>query len=487
LYTSGSTGTPKGVSITHANIVHYTCAILRVLDDGAVSETSGRRYAMISTLAADLGNTSLYPALLTGATLHVLDKATGTDPERFAAYMQAHRIDVLKITPNHLLAITGDRQGAELQAVLPAEWLVLGGEALRPEHARALLAASRCRVLNHYGPTETTVGACTFEATSTSLDAAATQCAQTVPVGRPLAGVQAYVLDQYGNEQAPGLSGELVIAGAGVADGYFRRPDLTNERFTDYRGSRAYRTGDRVRRLADGTIEFQGRLDNQVKVQGFRVELGEIEQVLRAHPGVDAAVVVLRADPAGESQIVGYAVPRAGYAVSHAGRATAEGLREWLATQVPMYMVPEVVILDRLPLTPNGKIDRVGLAARNDNAPGENVHVAPHTPTEEQLASIWQDVLKLERIRVKANFLALGGHSLLAIRILGRVSKLFGVRLALRTLFEAPTIEQLAAAIDEASAAGGGMTNAPSIVGRSRDAHRIALGTDTPTGPGKAQ
>ena len=367
LFTSGSTGVPKGVAVTHANVVHYTRAMRRALGTERDERVDGRarQFAMASTMAADLGNTSLYAALLSGATLHVLGSDVATEPARYAQYVREHRLDVLKMTPSHLRALVAGRAGRELAAALPREALVLGGEALSMELARTLIAAGACRVFNHYGPTETTVGVLTHEVTATSLAAAAALGAQTVPLGRPLAHTQAIVVDAHGQEQPVGIPGELWIMGAGVAAGYLNRPELTAARFVTYRGARAYRTGDLVRRLADGTLEFLGRTDDQVKLRGHRVELGEIEQALRAHPGVADGAVVLRANEGGEPTLVAYAVPKlTGYAVSHRDRPTTEKLREWLAAQLPGYMVPAAVVaLEQLPLTANGKLDRARLPA----------------------------------------------------------------------------------------------------------------------------
>jgi amino acid adenylation domain-containing protein len=490
LFTSGSTGVPKGVAVTHANAVHYARAISRVLA-GVPRDAAGDgfaalatwRFGMASTLAADLGNTSLLPALLAGATLHVLGSEVTTDPSRFAEYVAVHPFDVLKITPNHLAALVAGKTGAELAAVLPRQWLVLGGEALRPQFARTLLEARAGRVLNHYGPTETTVGVLTHEVTPAALDAAAKLGAQTVPLGTPLGNTQAVVVDAYGNEQPVGIPGELWLGGAGVTQGYLNRPALTAERFTTFRGARVYRTGDRVRRLSDGTLEFLGRADDQVKVRGYRVELGEVEQVLRAHPGVAQGAVVLRTPDGAEPALVAYAVAKAaGYAVSHSDRPTSEKLLEWLAAQLPAYMVPSaVVLLEQLPLTANGKLDRAKLPAPDAvGAAQASAHVAPRTDTETKLAAIWSEVLKRESIGVSDNFLTLGGHSLLAIRVLGRISKTFGVRLPLRTLFDAPTIEQLAPRIDAERASTAAEAPSEGLVSRSRSAHRIG----GPTSPG---
>lgn len=456
LFTSGSTGLPKGVVVTNANAVHYARAVSRVLGDvpahaagDGFAAMDGWHFGLASTLGADLGNTSLLPALLSGGTLHVLSKSATTEPMRYAEYVAANPLDVLKITPNHFTALSAGKAG-----VMPRKWLVLGGEALRPEVARSLVSEGSCRVLNHYGPTETTVGVLTFEATSRSIGESGTQGAQTVPLGRPLPNTRAYVMDRDGHEQPVGIPGELLISGAGVARGYVGRDDLTAERFVEA-PRRSYRTGDRARRLEDGTIEFLGRADDQVKVRGYRVELGEIEQLLRTHPGVDNCVVLLRAAQDREAALVAYVVAKSeGYAVSHSDRPTSAKLTEWLGAQLPGHMVPSaVVLMDALPLTANGKVDRARLPEPGGVEEGTASFVAPRTPTETQLAAIWAEVLKRDQVGVTDNFLALGGHSLLAIRLLGKISKSFGVRLPLRSLFETPTVEQIAVAVDAAVAA----------------------------------
>jgi acyl carrier protein len=324
------------------------------------------------------------------------------------------------------------------------------------------------------------VGVLTHEVKSASLAAAETLGAQTVPLGRPLANTHAFVVDGHANEQPLGIPGELWIGGAGVTTGYVGRPELTAERFTTFRSERVYRTGDRVRRLADGTIEFLGRTDDQVKVRGYRVEPGEVAQALRALPGVAEAVVVPR-DDALVSYVVG---KQAGYAVSHTDRPTEDGLHAALAAQLPEYMVPGAfVLLDALPLTPNGKLDRSRLPAPS-GADGSDAtaHVAPRTETETKLAAIWSEVLKRDEVSVTAGFLELGGHSLLAIRVLGRISKTFGVRLPLRTLVDAAPVEQLAGVIDAERSTTGAAAE-PGLVARSRDAHRVGR-TTSGSGPG---
>lgn len=450
LFTSGSTGTPKGVAVTHGNIAHYTSAISARLGLGGAADVP-RHLATVSTLAADLGNTAIFPALTNGATLHVIPPDVATDATRFGEYVAAQPLDVLKITPNHLRALLSGPHG---DAVLPRRWLVLGGEACSWELTERVLRAGRCRVLNHYGPTEATVGCCTFEATPEAIRAARDASAQTVPIGRPLPNVQAYVVDARGHLVPPGVAGELWVGGAGVASGYLHRADLTAERFgadqfATARDVRVYHTGDRVRRLGTGDLEFLGRIDNQVKVRGYRVEPGEIELLLAAHPGVAQAAVMVREAAGAESILVAYVVARtAGYSAAHAERATPERLAAFVAEQLPEYMVPAAVImLDKLPLGANGKLDRAALPAP-DVVETVAASVAPRTATESALAQIWSEVLKREQVGIHDNFLALGGHSLLAIRTLGRISKQLGARLPLRALFEAPTVAELALRID---------------------------------------
>ena len=431
IFTSGSTGTPKGVAVSQASLVNYTFAVADRLElplDG----TSPLAYATVSTLGADLGHTAIFPALVSGGALHVVPEAVATDGAKFADYVRRERIDVVKITPSHLRALLA----AGGPGVLPERLLVLGGEASSWELVDEILATGSCRVANHYGPTETTVGCCAWLVPA---DGGRTQrSGATVPIGRPLGNVVAHVVDAHGSAVPVGVAGELLIGGPGLAIGYVGQPEMTAERFITGRNGigRVYRTGDRVRRLATGELEFLGRADGQVKVRGYRVELGEIEAVLSRVPGVSAVAVVLE----GET-LVAFATP---------GTAPVEELLAHARHELPDYMVPaRIVTLASLPLNANGKLDRRALSALDAGAVAATPsHVEPATPTERAVAEIWGDVLKRDRIGTTENFFELGGHSLMAIRVLGRVSKTFGVRLALRALFEAPTVVQLAAVLD---------------------------------------
>jgi amino acid adenylation domain-containing protein len=428
LFTSGSTGAPKGVAVTHGNLVHYTRAVAWRLGLDLTGGETSWHCGSVSTLAADLGHTSVFPALASAGTLHVLAADLVLDRTRFQDYVARHPLDLLKITPSHFSALAGPEFASEH---LPTRWLVLGGEACPWSLVDAVLARNTCRVLNHYGPTETTVGATTFEPAAHDVSR---WSPATVPIGAPLPNVVAELLDSRQQPVPIGVPGELWLGGAGVARGYLGRPDLTAERFVTLGEGRRYRTGDRVRRLPTGDLEFLGRLDTQVKLRGHRVELGEIETVLALHPSVRHAVVT----PAGET-LVGYVV--------EGSPVTDAELAAHTAAALPDFMVPaQWLRLDRLPLTANGKLDRTALPAPTVAAPAAAAEGGgdPRNEIEAGLARHWADVLKRERVARTENFFALGGHSLLAIRLLGRLAKAYGVRLSLRTLFENPTIETLA-------------------------------------------
>ncbi len=453
LFTSGSTGTPKGVCIEHRQAVHYLDAILKRLDlePGAV-------YGVVSTLAADLGNTSIFPALFAHGWLRLASPEASGDAGVLAAELgRDGGVDLLKIVPSHLSALL---HGVAAERLLPRRWLVLGGEASSWDLLEQVRRrAPGCRVLNHYGPTETTVGALTHEASEDPPRGV------QVPLGRPLAGVSAFVVERWGGLAAVGVPGELLLGGAGLARGYFGRPDLTAERFlpdgrSGASGARLYRTGDLVRRHPDGVLDFLGRIDLQVKIRGFRIELGEVEAALRAYPGVLDAAVVVRGEGAAR-RLVAY--------VSAAGTLDRAAVLGALRRELPEPMVPSgVVSLPALPVTPNGKLDRAALPDPSEDAGDAGREArSPRTPTEEVLAGIWQEVLERDGIGIDDDFFGLGGHSLLATRLMARVTYAVGVDLPLRTLFEAPTIASLAGGVD--AARGLGREAPPPIVRADRD------------------
>jgi amino acid adenylation domain-containing protein len=400
IYTSGSTGKPKGVGVEHRNIVNYVLGVTERL-----RLEPGMRYATVSTIAADLGNTVVFPALASGGCLHVISQERAENGALLGEYFAREAIDVLKIVPSHFAALDPAR-------VMPRKRLILGGEASRLDWIAGLRAlAPECAIYNHYGPTETTVGVLTYEVRDIPSTASA-----TLPLGKPLPNVRVELVD-----------GEICIGGAQVARGYLNRPDLTAEKFA----GGVYRTGDRGRRLADGSIEFCGRVDHQVKVHGYRVELGEIEAALREHGAVREAVVLLN-----DERLVACVAPKSDPAA----------LREFLRGRLPPYMVPSAfVALDRLPLNANGKIDRQALAALPIEPQGSSG--AARTETERRVAEIWAELLNAE-VGPDDDVFDLGAHSLMAMKALTRIRDVFHVNLSLRNLFEHPTVAGLAGAID---------------------------------------
>ncbi|WP_437997980.1 amino acid adenylation domain-containing protein [Sorangium sp. So ce185] len=433
IYTSGSTGRPKGVAVEHRHLANYVRGVLTRLP---LPEGGGM--ALVSTVAADLGHTSLFGALCSGRALHVLSEARIFDPDATAEAMSRHGIDGLKIVPSHLAALL---EAAHPERVLPTRCLVLGGEASSwalIDRIRAL--APDCAVVNHYGPTETTVGSLTYP-----IDAAADRSAATVPIGRPLPNTQAYVLGRNMEPVPVGVPGELYLGGAGVTRGYHARPELTAERFVPdpfggTPGGRLYRTGDRARVLADGAIEFLGRTDHQIKLRGHRVELGEIEARLREQPEVREAVVAAR-DSGGATRLVAYVVSR------DAAPLDAAALRARLALHLPDYMVPSAIVpLPALPLTANGKIDRAALPEpERAGAPEDGGFVAPRNEVEATLAQVWAEVLGQERVGVHDNFFALGGDSIRSLQVVARANKR-GLKLSPKHLLDHPTVAAAAAA-----------------------------------------
>ncbi len=449
IYTSGSTGQPKGVAVSHRAISTYVQNVLARIDAPA----EARQWAWLSTVAADLGHTMLFGALCSGRTLHVLATDRGFHPEQMAAYMHREGIDLLKLTPSHLAGLLDATEPAQ---VLPRHTLLLGGEALNwPLIARIQQLAPTCTVINHYGPTETTVGVLTHR-----IPAQAEQVGATVPVGRPLAQSRAYILDRRGEPVAAEVAGELYLGGAGLAEGYYRQPALTAERFIPHPfsqepGARLYRTGDRARYRPDGTIEFLGRQDRQVKLRGYRIELGEIEAQLCAQPDILEGVIVLREGAAGAKQLVAYVVPEAG------AEKPDSDLRTRMARLLPDYMVPaRFVELAALPLTANGKLDRAALPDPDQNRTADQGDAQPQNQTEAQLAAIWCDVLQRAAVGRHDNFFELGGDSILSLQIIARAHRQ-GLKLTPKQLFELPTIAALAAVAVRADASLPAQASAP--------------------------
>jgi len=331
--------------------------------------------------------------------------------------------------------------------VLPRRRLVLGGEVCPWRLVDRVRELGSCAVSNHYGPTETTVGSMVYDVTGVE-----ERLSRSVPIGRPLANTRGYVLNGAGVPVPTGTPGELYVAGVGLAQEYWKAPDLTAERFLPdpfarVPGARMYATGDLVRMLPTGDLEFLGRTDEQVKIRGFRVEPGEVQSVLASAALVRQSAVVPDVDPNGDTRLVAYVVGAGGRLDSTA----LDELRRRLGERLPAYLVPGAFVgLDALPLTANGKLDRAALPAPEEARAGARVEtVAPRTETERQLVAIWADVLGLDDVGVTDDFFSLGGHSLLATQVIARVRSVLGVQLPLPSLFLAPTVAGLAELVEE--------------------------------------
>ena len=425
IYTSGSTGKPKGVAVSHGNVADYVYGL-----DARTGISKCKSYALVSTIATDLGNTVLYSSLLLGGTLHVFTRETVSHIEEIHEYFEEHQIDCLKIVPSHWKALSPE----ENSPLLPGRMLIFGGEALPCETVERIRNYSTdCRIFNHYGPTETTVGKLVYEVSDEDEG-------KTVPIGKPFSNTRAYILSKEMSLCPIGVPGQLYIAGQGVARGYLNRPELTAEKFIQNpngkEGEKMYATGDRVQYQKDGNIVFIGRVDDQVKIRGYRVEPGEVGRILEQSEHISQAIVLAREDKQGNMQLVGYIVAQGAY--------DKAGIQAYLKAQLPDYMVPShLVELQSMPLTANGKIDRKALPDP-DNTQQEGGYTAPRNETEAKLAEIWQDILELDQVGINDDFFGIGGHSLLAVRLVSQVRKSFGMELPISDVFDYPTVGQLA-------------------------------------------
>jgi amino acid adenylation domain-containing protein len=426
LYTSGSTGTPKGIGITHRGIVR----LVRGANWAALE--GGVRFAQAASASFDAFTMETWGALLNGGCVVGIARDVLLSPAALPA-----RLDEGRVTTLFLTTALFNEIAREAPAAFAGRAVLFGGEAAEPEAVRLALAAGPRSLVNAYGPAENTTLSTYHDIDAVPADSLC------IPIGRPVSNSCAYVLDERTAPCPVGVPGELCVDGDGLARGYLRRPALTAERFVPDpfgpAGSRVYRTGDRARWLPDGTLEFMGRADQQVKVRGFRIEPAEIESVLRALSDVHEAAVVPRAEPGGALSLAAYVVP------THGQVLDAAALRDALAERLPAYMVPATfTVLDALPLTAAGKLDRRALPDPVPAPAAENAYVAPATDDERVIAGAWQEVLGVERIGATDGFFTLGGHSLRAVRIIARIDELLGVRLPVSALFESPTVRGLA-------------------------------------------
>ncbi len=429
IFTSGSTGTPKGVVVTHAGLAALATSLA-----ARMMITARSRVLQLTSLNFDVSVSEILVALAHGATL-VLAPADALSGERLRELLVTKQVTHLSVTPAVLATVP---RGSDLAL----ECLIVGGEVCPADLIERW--SDGLRMMNAYGPTE-----CTVCATMS----APLQAGQPAPIGTPLAGARVYVLDA-GLEPAPiGVEGELYISGVGLARGYLHRPGLTGERFVadpyGEPGARMYRSGDLARWREDGTLEFLGRADRQVKVRGHRIELEEIEAALQAQVSIEQALVAAREDAVAGRCLVAYLVPRTGYTVD------AGQLRAALAQRLPQFMIPSLFTsLARLPLTRSGKLDRQALLAATDAIAAPANYELPLTPTEVQLAAIWCELLRRERVGRFDDFFEVGGHSLLALQVIARVRESFRIELPLKTLFDASRLNSMASAIDQSREAG---------------------------------
>ncbi len=425
IFTSGSTGRPKGVEISHRSLTNF----LRSMQQSP-GMTSTDVLLAVTTLSFDIAGLEIFLPLICGARLAVLTRESATDGSALLREIERRRATVLQATPTtwRLLIETAWKGTPQLKALI-------GGEACPRELAASLLP--KCGELwNMYGPTETTIWS-----TIQRLTAGDT----TITIGRPIANTQIYILDAYGQPTPIGVPGELHIGGAGLSRGYLKRPELTAEKFirdpfSPDANARLYRTGDLARYLADGRIECLGRMDQQVKLRGFRIEPGEIETALRRHPLIRQAAVTARVESGVAQSLIGYVVPHS------AERPDFSELRDFLSRHLPSYMIPsDFVWLDALPLTPNGKLDAKRLPLPDATAAASSAAaVAPRNETERGIAAIWERILGRAVPSVFDDFFTVGGHSLLALRMLGAIRSELGVEIPARRLFETPTVAGLA-------------------------------------------
>ena len=429
IYTSGSTGQPKGVELVHSGISNLVAWHLR-----AFQVTSADRATSLAAMGFDGAVWEIWPYLASGASVHLPEERVRGDAKALRDWMVSQGITISFAAT----AMAENLMQLEWPKTATLRFLLTGADTLKKYPSSRLPFV----LVNNYGPTEGTV-------VSTSGVVAVDSSANQPPsIGRPIDGVEIYILDDRQQPVSEGRAGEIYIGGAGLARGYRNRPDLTAERFIANplraeAGARLYRTGDLARWLPDGQIAFLGRVDEQVKIRGYRVEPSEIATVLGQHPAVRTSVVIAREDVRGEKELVAYVV------LSPGAKLNAGELRTHLRKRLPDYMVPaEFVAIESVPLTANGKIDRAALPSSNGNRNSE-AYVGPRTAVEEELVRILAPLLKLERVGVNDNFFLLGGHSLLGTQLIARISETFGVDLTLLKLFDHPTVAEMSVEIED--------------------------------------
>ena len=454
IYTSGSTGQPKGVMIEHRSVVNYI--LTTILEYGITSED---QILQFSSICFDASVQEIFVSLLSGATLVLRTEEMLRSSEDFWQCCQKWQLTVLGIPTAYWHQLASELTPDTLPILSKIKLIVIGGEAIQPAKVQQWQTVTGQysplpRLLNGYGPTEATIAATLSEFTSPTIT--------NIPIGRPISNTQVYILDAFLQPVPVGVAGELHIGGMGLARGYFNRPELTQEKFIPNsfekdevipptplnkggnEPSKLYKTGDLARYLPKGELEYLGRIDNQVKIRGFRIELGEIEALLASHPQIWETVVIVRDDATGDKRLVAYIVPQSEKTI------TINEIRQFLKAQLPGYMIPNAfVILDALPLTANGKIDSRALPPPESSSEPSDKYVAPRTPIEDILVTVWSEVLKVEKVGINDNFFELGGHSLLATKLVAQIRDRLKVELPLRQLFNSATLAELAQGIEQ--------------------------------------
>ncbi|MEH2235106.1 non-ribosomal peptide synthetase [Nostoc sp.] len=429
MYTSGSTGIPKGVSVIHRGVVRL------VKETNYAHLTDEEVILQLAPISFDASTFEIWGCLLNGGRLIIYPPHTPS-LEELGQIIQQYQVTTLWLTAGLFHLIVDEK----IDVLKSLRQLLAGGDVLSVPHVQKFLQRiENCQLINGYGPTENTTFTCCYTIT------APLQPGVSIPIGRPIANTQVYILDNNLQAVSIGEVGELYIGGDGLARGYLNRPDLTAEKFISHSfdsnlATRLYKTGDLARYLPDGNIEFLGRIDNQVKIRGFRIELGEIEREIAQHPDVREIVVVARQDETGEKQLTAYIVPH------YNSRYTHNKLRSSLQQQLPNYMMPSAfVMLESLPLTANGKVDRHKLPAPSRERPQlEQAYIAPQTDLEHLLAGILSELLKIDRVGINDNFFDLGGTSISILQIAVRVRQELGIELPAVKLFQYSTIGCLA-------------------------------------------
>lgn len=466
IYTSGSTGKPKGAMVGQQGMLNHLYAKIETLQ---LKEPD--RVAQTASQCFDISMWQFLAVLLVGGQVRIFPDEVTHDPVALLAQVEQQQIGILEIVPSMLRAMIDFLESTKLSRpkLAALRWLISTGDALPADLCRRWLSLyPQIPLLNAYGPTE-----CSDDVTHHPIEQLPVQVVSSMPIGRAIGNTRLYVLDE-GMKPVPiGVSGELYVGGVGVGRGYLAEPVRTAEAFvpdpfSKEPGERLYKTGDMARYLTDGTLEFLGRRDSQVKLRGYRIELGEIEVVLNQQPEVRECAVLAREDIPGNAWLVAYVVRQTEQA------CPAEELRHRMKEALPEYMVPSVfVFLEALPLTTNGKLDRQNLPApRESQLMAETTYVAPRTPIEAELATMWSQLLGVERVGIHDNFFEVGGHSLLVTQAVARIRDIFEVELPLRMLFKVSTVAELAQAIEKVKARSEELRK-PTVAAVSREGYRL--------------